>query len=133
MSHLTDSVTTVVSSDQNIVPDAAATFSAEVDFRGCLGGIAQVEFQFTEVPTADASLELFLLPGLGAGQAFDEFSMRRNISLGLVRVAPSNGVQRLSIPIGAVNAPYAKLALLNLGTGKTVTLKKLTVSVRRVE
>ena len=65
---------------------------------------------------------------------FGDYSQGRNVSLGSVKVAAVTTVQRLSLPLDAAKmcVPYAKLAVYNNATGQTVTVKKLTVSARKV-
>lgn len=132
MSQITENITAVVSTDQTLANNTAATFAQEVDFRRCIGGTIQIEFQFGTAPTADKTLDLYLLPALSSGTDYDVYSQGRNISLGSVKVENVTSVQRMSVPLDAVNTPYAKLAMYNNGTGQTVTIKKLTVSARKV-
>lgn len=132
MSQITESTTAIVSEDTTLANTVAATFSPEVDFRRCIGGVAQIEFQFATNPTADKTLDLYMLPALASGTDYDVYSQGRNILLGSVKVAAATTVQRLSILLDAVNVPYAKLALYNNATGQTVTVKKLTVVARKV-
>jgi len=94
--------------------------------------VVQIDFQFATNPTADKTLDLYLLPALASGTDYDVYSQGRNILLGSVKVAAATTVQRVSIPLDAVNVPYAKLALYNNATGQTVTIKKMTVSARKV-
>jgi len=132
MSQITETITTVVATAQTVTNATAATFSQEVDFRKCIGGMAQIDFQFATAPTADKTLDLYLLPALASGTNYDVYSQGRNIHLGSVKVEAVTTVQRLSILVDAVNCPYGKLAIYNNATGQTVTINKLTVSVRRV-
>lgn len=132
MSQITESTTAIVSEDTTLANTVAATFTPEVDFRRCIGGVVQIEFQFATNPTADKTLDLYMLPALASGTDYDVYSQGRNVLLGSVRVAAATTVQRLSIPLDAVNVPYAKLALYNNATGQTVTIKKLTVVARKV-
>lgn len=134
MSQMIDSTTTVVSVDTTVANTAAVTLSQELDLRGAIGGVVQVEFQFGTAPTADKSLGVYLLVGLASGGAFDDYSQGRNISLGSVQVAAVTTVQRLSLPLDAAKlcAPWGKVAVYNNATGQTVTLKSLKASLRRV-
>jgi hypothetical protein len=131
MSQITETITTVTTAG-NVTNNTAATFAQEVDFRKCVGGIIQIDFQFATAPTADKTLDLYLLPALASGTDYDVYSQGRNILLGNVKVEAVTTAQRLSIPLDAVNCPYGKLAIYNNATGQTVTINKLTVSVRRV-
>ena len=134
MSQMIDSTTTVVSTDTTVANTTAATFSTEIDLRGAIGGVVQVEVQFATAPTVDKTLDLYLLPGLVSGGSFDDYSQGRNVSLGSVKVGAVTTLQRLSLPLDAAKlcAPYAKLALYNNATGQTATVKSLKVSLRRV-
>lgn len=131
MSQITETITTVTTAE-DVTNDTAATFAQEVDFRKCVGGMAQIEFQFATAPTADKTLDLYLLPALASGTDYDVYSQGRNISLGSVKVEAVTTAQRLSVPIDAVNCPYGKLALYNNATGQTVTINSLKVVVRKV-
>lgn len=131
MSQITETITTVTTAE-DVTNDTAATFAQEVDFRKSIGGIAQIEFQFATAPTADKTLDLYLLPALASGTDYDVYSQGRNISLGSVKVAAVTTAQRLSIPLDAVNCPYGKLAIYNNATGRTVTINSLKVVVRKV-
>lgn len=131
MSQITETITTVTTAE-NVTNDTAATFAQEVDFRKSIGGIAQIEFQFATAPTADKTLDLYLLPALASGTDYDVYSQGRNISLGSVKVAAVTTAQRLSVPLDAVNCPYGKLAIYNNATGQTVTINSLKVVVRKV-
>ena len=134
MSQMIDSQVTVVSTDQTVANTAAVTLSQGLDLRGAIGGVVQVEFQFATSPTADKSLDVYLLAGLASGGTFDDYSQGRNTLLGSVKVAAVTTVQRLSLPLDAANlcAPWGKVAVYNNATGQTVTVKSLKVSVRRV-
>ena len=132
MSQITESTTAIVTEDTTLANTVAATFTPEVDFRRCIGGVAQIEFQFATNPTADKTLDLYMLPALASGTDYDVYSQGRNILLGSVKVAAATTVQRKSVLLDAVNVPYAKLALYNNATGQTVTVKKLTVVARKV-
>ena len=132
MSQLIDNTNTIISTDTDLTNNTAATLSTEIDFRKTIGGMVQVEFQFATAPTADKTLDLYLLPALASGTDYDVYSQGRNIFLRSVNVAAVTTAQRLSIMLDAINAPYGKLALYNNATGQTVTINKLTVSVRRV-
>ena len=131
MSQITETITTVTTAE-DVTNNTAATFSQEVDFRKCVGGMAQIDFQFATAPTADKTLDLYLLPALASGTDYDVYSQGRNISLGSVKVEAVTTVQRLSIPFDAVNCPYGKLAIYNNATGQTVTINSLKVVVRKV-
>ena len=134
MSQMIDSQVTVVSTDQTVANNAAATLSQEIDLRGAIGGVVQVEVQFATAPTADKSLDVYLLAGLASGGAFDDYSQGRNIALGSIKVGAVTTLQRLSISLDAAKlcAPYAKLAIYNNATGQSATVKSLKVSVREV-
>jgi len=132
MSQITESTTAIVSTDTTLANTVAATFTPEVDFRRCIGGVVQIEFQFATNPTANKTLDLYMLPALASGTDYDVYSQGRNVVLGSVKVEAATTVQRLSILLDAVNVPYAKLALYNNATGQTVTIKKMTVSARKV-
>ena len=134
MSQMIDSTTVVVSSDTTVANTAAATLSPEIDLRGAIGGVIQVEVQFATAPTADKTLDLYLLAGLASGGNFDDYSQERNISLGSVKVAALTTVQRLSLPLDAAKlcAPWGKVAVYNNGTGQSATVKSMKVSLRRV-
>ena len=132
MSQITESTTAIVSEDTTLANTVAATFTPEVDFRRCIGGVVQIEFQFATNPTADKTLDLYMLPALASGTDYDVYSQGRNVLLGKVKVEDATTVQRLSILFDAVNCPYGKLAIYNNATGQTVTIKKLTVRVRKV-
>ena len=132
MSQITENTTAIVSEDTTLANTVAATFTPEVDFRRCIGGVVQIEFKFGTNPTADKTLDLYLIPALASGTDYDVYSQGRNILLGSVKVEAATTVQRLSIPLYAVNVPYAKLAMYNNATGQTVTIKKLTVVARKV-
>lgn len=131
MSQITETITTVTTAE-DVTNDTAATFAQEVDFRKCIGGMAQIDFQFATAPTADKTLDLYLLPALASGTDYDVYSQGRNISLGSVKVEAVTTVQRLSILLDAINAPYGKLAMYNNATGQTVTINSLKVVVRKV-
>ena len=131
MSQITETITTVTTAE-SITNNTAATFAKEIDFRRCIGGVVQIEFQFASDPTADKTLDLYMLPALASGTDYDVYSQERNVLLGIVKVEAATTVQRLSILLDAVNVPYAKLALYNNATGQTVTIKKMTVSARKV-
>lgn len=131
MSQITETITTVTTAE-SITNATAATFAQEVDFRKCVGGMAQIDFQFATAPTADKTLDLYLLPALASGTDYDVYSQGRNISLGSVKVEAVTTAQRLSIPIDAVNCPYGKLAMYNNATGQTVTINSLKVVARKV-
>ena len=134
MSRMIDSQVTVVSTDTTVANTAAATLSQELDLRGAIGGVVQVEVQFATAPTADKTLDLYLLAGLASGGNFDDYSQGRNTLLGSIKVAALTTVQRLSLPLDAVKlcAPYAKLAVYNNATGQSATLKSLKIGLRRV-
>ena len=134
MSQMIDSTTVVVSTDQTVANSAAATFSQELDLRGAIGGVVQVEVQFGTAPTADKTLDIYLLAGLASGGNFDDYSQGRNISLGGIKVSALTTVQRLSLPLDAAKlcAPYAKLAVYNNATGQSATVKSLKISLRKV-
>ena len=134
MSQMIDSTTVVVSTDTTVANTAAVTLSPELDLRGAIGGVVQVEVQFATAPTADKTLDLYLLAGLASGGPYDDYSQGRNVSLGSIKVGAVTTLQRLSLPLDAARlcAPYAKLAVYNNATGQTATLKKLTVSARKV-
>ena len=134
MSQMIDSTTVVVSSDTTVANTAAATLSPEIDLRGAIGGVIQVEVQFATAPTADKTLDLYLLAGLASGGNFDDYSQERNIRLGSVKVAALTTVQRLSLPLDAAKlcAPWGKVAVYNNGTGQSATVKSMKVSLRRV-
>ena len=132
MSQITESTTAIVSEDTTLANTVAATFTPEVDFRRCIGGVVQIEFQFATKPTADKTLDLYMLPAIASGTDYDVYSQGRNVLLGKVKVEDATTVQRRSIPLDAVNVPYAKLALYNNATGQTVTIKKMTVLARKV-
>ena len=134
MSQMIDSTTVVVSADTAVANTAAVTLSPEIDLRGGIGGVVQVEAQFATAPTADKTLDLYLLAGLASGGTYDDYSQSRNISLGSIKVAAVTTVQRLSLPLDAAKlcAPWGKVAVYNNGTGQTVTIKKLTVVARKV-
>ena len=134
MSQMIDSQVTVVSTNQTVANTAAVTLSQELDLRGAIGGVVQVEFQFATAPTADKSLDVYLLAGLAPGGSYDDYSQGRNVSLGSVKVAAVTTVQRLSLPLDAAKlaCPWGKLAIYNNGSGQTATVKALKVSLRRV-
>lgn len=132
MSQITETITSVVATAQDITNDTAATFSQEVDFRKCIGGMIQIDFQFATAPTADKTLDLYLLPALASGTDYDVYSQGRNISLGSVKVEAVTTAQRLSVPLDAINCPYGKLAMYNNATGQTVTINSLRVVARKV-
>lgn len=132
MSQITESTTVVVSIAEAVANTAAATFAQEIDFRGCIGGMIQIDFQFATAPTADKTLDLYLLPAMASGGEYDVYSQGRNIFLGSVKVEAVTTAQRLSLLVDAVNCPYGKLAIYNNATGQTVTINKLVASVRRV-
>ena len=134
MSQMIDSTTVVVSADTAVANTAAVTLSPEIDLRGGIGGVVQVEVQFATAPTADKTLDLYLLAGLASGGNFDDYSQERNISLGSVKVAALTTVQRLSLPLDAAKlcAPWGKVAVYNNGTGQSATVKSMKVSLRRV-
>ena len=134
MSQMIDSTTVVVSSDTTVANTAAATLSPEIDLRGAIGGVIQVEVQFATAPTADKTLDLYLLAGLASGGNFDDYSQERNIRLGSVKVAALTTVQRLSLPLDAAKlcAPWGKVAVYNNATGQSATVKSMKVSLRRV-
>jgi hypothetical protein len=131
MSQITETITTVTTAE-NVTNNTAATFAQEVDFRKCVGGMVQISFQFATAPTADKTLDLYLLPALASGTDYDIYSQGRNILLGNVKVAAATTVQRLSFLFDSVNCPYGKLALYNNATGQTVTINSLKVVVRKV-
>ena len=131
MSQITETITTVTTAE-NVTNATAATFAQEVDFRKCIGGMAQIDFQFATAPTADKTLDLYLLPALASGTDYDVFSQGRNILLGSVKVEAVTTAQRLSILVDAVNCPYGKLAIYNNATGQTVTINSLKVVARKV-
>ncbi|MCF4151745.1 hypothetical protein L2W58_08010, partial [Dethiosulfovibrio sp. F2B] len=106
MSQITENQTVVVSSSETVANTAAATFSQEVDFRGSIGGVIQIDFQFATAPTADKTLDLYLLPALASGTDYDVYSQGRNVLLGSVSVEAVTTAQRLSILVDAVNCPY---------------------------
>lgn len=134
MSQMIDSQTVVVSTDTAVANTAAVTLSQELDLRGAIGGVIQVEVQFATAPTADKPLDVYLLAGLASGGAFDDYSQARNTSLGSVKVASVTTVQRLSLALDAAKicAPYAKLAVYNNATGQSATIKSLKISLRKV-
>lgn len=132
MSQLIDNTNTIISTDTTLTNNTAATLSTEIDFRKCIGGMVQVGFQFATAPTADKTLDLYLLPALASGGEYDVYSQGRNIFLGSVKVGAVTTTQMLSILLDAINVPYGKLALYNNATGQTVTIKSLTVVVRKV-
>ena len=134
MSQMIDSTTVVVSTDTAVANTAAVTLSPEIDLRGAIGGVIQVEVQFATAPTADKTLDLYLLAGLASGGNFDDYSQERNISLGSVKVAALTTVQRLSLPLDAAKlcAPWGKIAVYNNATGQSATVKSLKISLRRV-
>ena len=132
MSQLIDNTNTIISTDTALTNNTAATLSTEIDFRKCVGGMAQIDFQFATAPTADKTLDLYLLPALASGGEYDVYSQGRNILLGAVKVAAVTTAQRLSILVDAVNCPYGKLAIYNNATGQTVTINTLKVVVRKV-
>jgi hypothetical protein len=131
MSQITETITTVTTAE-DVTNNTAATFAQEVDFRKSVGGMVQISFQFATAPTADKTLDLYLLPALASGADYDVYSQGRNILLGCVRVENVTTAQRLSIMLDAINAPYGKLALYNNTTGQTVTINSLKVVVRKV-
>ena len=131
MSQITETITTVTTAE-DITNNTAATFTQEVDFRKCIGGMIQIDFQFATAPTADKTLDLYLLPALASGTDYDVYSQGRNISLGSVKVEAVTTAQRLSILVDAVNCPYGKLAIYNNATGQTVTINSLKVVARKV-
>lgn len=136
MSQMIDSTITVVSAAETITNNTAATFAQEIDLRGAIGGVLQVELQYSVAPTADKTLDLYLLarPGGGAGDVYDDYSQGRNIALGSIKVGAVTTLQRLSTVLDPANlcVPYGKLAIHNNATGQTVTVSKLVVSVRKV-
>ena len=67
MSQMIDSQVTVVSTDTTVANTAAVTLSQELDLRGAIGGVIQVEVQFGTAPTADKTLDIYLLAGLASG------------------------------------------------------------------
>ena len=135
MSQMIDSQVTVVSTDTTVANTAAVTLSQELDLRGAIGGVVQVEFQFGAAPTADKSLDVYLLAGLASGGSFDDYSQGRNISLGSVKVAAVTTLQRLSLPLDAAKlcAPWGKVAVYNNATGQSATLKSLKIGLRKVD
>lgn len=132
MSQLIDNTNTIISTATALTNNTAATLSTEIDFRKCIGGIAQIDFQFATAPTADTTLDLYLLPALASGTDYDVYSQGQNIFLGSVTVGAVTTAQRLSVPLAAVNCPYGKLAIYNNATGQTVTINSLKVVVRKV-
>ena len=134
MSQMIDSTTVVVSSDTTVANTAAATLSPEIDLRGAIGGVVQVEFQFATAATADKTLDLYLLAGLASGGNFDDYSQGRNTLLGSIKVAALTTVQLLSLPLDAAKlcVPWGKVAVYNNGTGQSATVKSMKVSLRRV-
>ena len=134
MSQMIDSQVTVVSTDTTVANTAAVTLSPEIDLRGAIGGVVQVEVQFATAPTADKSLDVYLLAGLASGGTYDDYSQGRNTLLGSIKVGAVTTLQRLSLPLDAAKlaCPWGKLAVYNNATGQTATLKSLKVSLRRV-
>ncbi|MCF4152629.1 hypothetical protein L2W58_12560, partial [Dethiosulfovibrio sp. F2B] len=106
MSQITENQTVVVSTAEDIATTAAATFAQEVDFRRCIGGMIQIDFQFATAPVADKTLDLYLLPAMASGTDYDVYSQGRNVLLGSVSVEAVTTAQRLSILVDAVNCPY---------------------------
>ena len=124
----------MVSADTAVANTAAVTLSQELDLRGAIGGVVQVEVQFATAPTVDKTLDLYLLAGLASGGSYDDYSQGRNISLGSIKVGAVTTVQRLSLPLDAAKlcVPWGKVAVYNNGTGQNATVKSLKVSLRRV-
>ncbi len=132
MSQLIDNTNTIISTNTTLTNNTAATLSTEVDFRKCIGGMVQVEFQFATAPTADTTIDVYMLPAAASGGNFDVYDQGHNLLLGSVKVAAATTVQRLSFVFDSVNCPYGKLALYNNATGQTVTINSLKVVVRKV-
>lgn len=131
MSKLIESTVILIATDTTLTNNTAATLSTEIDFRKCIGGMVQVEFQFATAPTADATIDVYLLPAISSGGSFDIYDQGHNILLGSVKVAAVTTVQRLSFVFDSVNCPYAKFAAYNSGTGQTVTIKNLIAVLRK--
>ena len=134
MSQMIDSQVTVVSTDQTVANNAAVTLSQELDLRGAIGGVVQVEFQFATAPTADKTLDIYILAGLASGGTFDDYSQGRNVLLGSIKVDAVTTIQRLSLPLDPAKlcAPWGKLSVYNNATGQSATVKALKVSLRKV-
>lgn len=132
MNQITENITTLISSYTTLTNNTAATLSTEVDFRKCIGGMVQIAFQYSTAPTADKTIDVYLLPAVTSGGDYDVYDQGRNILLGRVRVANATTLQRLSFFLPPVGCPYAKIAIYNNATGQTVTLKVLTIVVRKV-
>jgi hypothetical protein len=132
MSKLIESTVILIATDTTLTNNTAATLSTEVDFRKCIGGMIQVEFQFDTAPEADKTIDVYMLPAAASGGNFDIYDQGHNILLCSVKVAAVTEVQRLSCLFDSVNCPYGKLAVYNNGTGQTVTLKALTLVARKV-
>jgi hypothetical protein len=129
---MTENITTLISTDTTLSNNTASTLSTEVDYRGCVGGMVQIAFQYSTAPTADKTIDVYLLPATASGGDYDVYSQGRNIFLGSVKVANVTTLQRISYFFQPVLCPYAKIALHNNATGQTVTLKNVTVVVRKV-
>lgn len=132
MNQITDNITTLISSDMTLTNNTASTLSTEVDFRCCIGGMVQIACQYSTAPAADKTIDVYLLPAVTSGGDYDVYDTRRNIFLGNIRVTNVTTLQRLSFFLPSVGCPYAKIALYNNATGQTVTIKNVTVVVRKV-
>ena len=134
MASLSDNPVSVITSDTTI---ATATYNAPstvINFSKTANGLITINFQFATAPTADKTLDVYLLPSLEAAANFDVYSAGRNIYLGSVRVEAVTTVQQLSIPLDPSRccSPYGKLVVLNNATGQTVTIHWMKISLRKV-
>lgn len=132
MSQMTNSIISIISTDTTLATDTATTFDQEIDFRNSINGFIQIDFQFSVAPTADKTLDLYLLPAISTATDYDIYSQGRNIELGSITVEAVTTLQRLSVSIDSISVPYGKIAMYNNDTGQIVTIKKLTIVTRKI-
>ena len=131
---LTDSTVSIISAATTLATATAATYTPELNLQSAVGGAVVLNFQFATAPTADKTLDVYLLPTLTSGSGYDVYTQGYNILLGSAKVAAVTTAQQITIPLdpSKLNAKYAKIAIYNNATGQTVTFNSVQVNIRKV-
>lgn len=132
MSQVYDVQTVVQNSDVNITNTSSLAFGGTVDASKCIGGSIQVFYSYSTAPIAGKNLDIHLLVGMASTGPFDDYSDASGLHPGTIIPKSTSGARYNSILLPPINAPFFKVCIHNNGTGQTVTIKKVTVNLRKV-
>lgn len=132
---ITDNIIELLNTNTDVATTNNTQCTPEINLNSAIGGSITVKFAFngSTLPTANKTLDLYLLASTTSGSNYDRFSLGRNILLGSVKVEAIQTVdQQITVTLdpSTLCVSYGKLVVLN-SSDQTVTLKNIKMMVRK--